>query len=76
VNSAEMVTADVGEAEGQSGPPPPCTASDRCFPSPPLHPGLTITKTAQNQGNLEYTQSKDIEIPSGAVTGKVTRINR
>lgn len=40
---------------------------------PSVAPGFTIGDDATIGGNLTYTQTKDIEIPSDAVSGKVTR---
>jgi hypothetical protein len=46
---------------------------DTGIPVPNVKPGLTINKSASIDGDLTYTQSKDIDIPVGVVAGKVTR---
>jgi cytoskeletal protein CcmA (bactofilin family) len=41
--------------------------------APNVKPGLTIASSAAVAGNLKYTQSKEVTIPAGVVSGKVTR---
>ena len=67
------VKADVGDADqGRSGPPPMMFPQSG-VPAPNVKPGLTIDPSAKIEGNLEYTQSKDLTIPAGVVGGEVTR---
>ncbi|HEY2979786.1 MAG TPA: polymer-forming cytoskeletal protein [Anaerolineales bacterium] len=40
----------------------------------PIKPGLIIADTARIAGDLEYSSTVDLPIPSGAVAGKVTRV--
>jgi len=68
------VKAGVGEAQATSGPPPSMFMPPTGVTMPTVNPGLTIDPAASIGGNLEYTQSKDLSIPGGVVTGKVTRI--
>jgi len=39
---------------------------------PKVLPGLTISNDARIKGNLEYSESQNIEIPADVVSGKVT----
>ena len=41
---------------------------------PSVKPGLTVAKEAKIVGNLQYSSTIDLPIPSGVVAGKVTRI--
>jgi hypothetical protein len=41
--------------------------------APNVKPGLTIGSSATVAGNLKYSQSKEVTIPAGVVSGKVTR---
>ena len=66
------VIAEVGEHE-QGGPTPGMYMGQPDLNFPPLKPGFTIADGAKIKGDLNYTQSKDITIPSSAVEGKVTR---
>jgi cytoskeletal protein CcmA (bactofilin family) len=65
------VKADVGEAD-RGGPPPMFMPQSR-VQVPDVQPGLTIDTSAKIDGNLEYTQAKELTIPAGVVGGKVTR---
>jgi len=68
------VRAEVGEADqGQAGPPPMMFMPQSTVPAPNVKPGLTIDPSAKIEGDLEYTQSKDLTFPAGVVNGKVTR---
>jgi cytoskeletal protein CcmA (bactofilin family) len=68
------VKADVGNADqGPAGPPPMLFMPQSSVPAPNVKPGLTIDPSASIEGNLEYTQSKDLTIPAGVVSGEVTR---
>ena len=69
---ARDLTAEVGEA-GESGPSPAMYINDTKISLPTVNPGLKIAEGAKIGGDFNYTQSKDIEIPAGAVDGKVTR---
>jgi cytoskeletal protein CcmA (bactofilin family) len=68
------VKADVGNADqGPAGPPPMLFMPQSSVPAPNVKPGLTIDPSASIEGNLEYTQSKDLTFPAGVVGGEVTR---
>jgi hypothetical protein len=41
--------------------------------APTVAPGLTIAESSRIEGNLSYTQSRDMTIPAGVVAGQVTR---
>lgn len=64
------VRAKVGEVgKTTTGPmfmPQPAVAA------PSVARGLTIDPKAKIQGNLDYTQSKELAIPAGVVAGKIT----
>ncbi|MBI3161731.1 MAG: hypothetical protein HYZ23_04445 [Chloroflexi bacterium] len=66
------VQAEVGNPE-ESGPSPSMFMPDTEISFPQVKPGFTIAEGAKIHGNLEYTLSRDIKIPEGAVDGKVTR---
>ncbi len=66
------VTAEVGNAE-DAGAPPSSYMWQTGIAVPSVAPGFTIGEDATIGGNLVYTQSKDIEIPADAISGKVTR---
>ncbi len=68
------VKAEVGEAQAAGGPPPSMFMPPTGVAMPTVNPGLTIDPAARIGGNLEYTQTKDLSIPGGVVTGRVTRI--
>jgi len=57
----------------KSSPPMRMYGSDVPISIPSVEPGLTIADTAKISGNLEYTSTKDLPIPSDAVVGKITR---
>src|SRR5689334_18770430 len=68
------VKAEVGNADqGPAGPPPAMFMPRTSISAPNVNPGLTIASSAAIGGNLNYTQSKDVTIPAGVVSGKVTR---
>jgi cytoskeletal protein CcmA (bactofilin family) len=68
------VNAEVGEADqGNAGPPPTLFMPHSTIAAPNVKPGLTIESSAAVAGNLRYTQSKEVTIPAGVVSGKVTR---
>lgn len=68
------VNADVGEANaGYAGPPPTLFMPESPIPVPTVKPGLTIAQSAKVEGNLKYTQSRELAFPTGVVAGKVTR---
>lgn len=68
------VHAEVGEADqGNAGPPPTLFMPHSTIAPPTVRPGLTIDSSATIAGDLKYTQSKDVSIPAGVVSGKVTR---
>jgi hypothetical protein len=64
--------ADVAEA-GQAGPPPTMFMPQSPVPAPTVAQGITIDPSARVEGDLEYTQTKDLEFPSGVVAGQVNR---
>lgn len=66
------VRAEVGDPE-EGAPSPNTYMGDVQVPIPNVSAGLTVTDEAVIKGDLTYTQSNDVEIPSGAVAGKVTR---
>src|SRR6185503_4770163 len=57
----------------QSSPPMNMYMQDMPISIPSIEPGLTIADSAKIAGNLEYTSTVDLPIPSGVVVGKVTR---
>jgi hypothetical protein len=66
------VTAEVGNAE-DAGAPPSSYMWQTGIAIPNVSPGFTIDENAKIGGDLVYTQTKDIQIPSDVVVGKVTR---
>jgi len=66
------VTAEVGEA-GQAGPPPTMFMPQSPISVPTVKPGLTLDPSAKIEGNMEYTQTKELTFPSGVIAGQVTR---
>lgn len=66
------LTAEVGEAD-QGSPSPATYITETKIALPNVQPGLTISDGAKIGGDFNYTQAEDIEIPAGAVDGKVTR---
>jgi hypothetical protein len=66
------VKAEVGEPD-EGGISPNIYMPQAGISLPAVKPGFHIGKDAKIAGKLEYTQSKDIEIPEGTVSGKVTR---
>jgi cytoskeletal protein CcmA (bactofilin family) len=68
------VNTEVGEADaGYAGPPPTLFMPPSSISVPRVDPGLTIAQSAKIEGNLQYTQSRELALPAGVVTGKVTR---
>jgi cytoskeletal protein CcmA (bactofilin family)/F0F1-type ATP synthase assembly protein I len=65
------VKAEVGEAEGN---PPFMFPQQSAIPAPIVRPGLAIDPEAKIDGNLEYTQTKDLTFPAGVVGGQINRI--
>ena len=63
---------DVTE-DTQSAPPMNMFMTDIPITLPSVEPGLTINESAQIAGDLKYTSTIDLPVPSGAVEGKVTR---
>jgi cytoskeletal protein CcmA (bactofilin family) len=66
------VSAQVGEP-GQAGPPPNFFMPQSPVPIPTVNPGLTLDPSARIEGNLEYTQTRDVPIPEGVVAGDIMR---
>lgn len=68
------VGAGVGEADrGYAGPPPTLFMPPSPVSVPAIQPGLTIAPSAKIEGDLSYSQSRDLEIPAGVVAGNVAR---
>ena len=68
------VNAEVGEAgAAYMGPPPSLFLPPSSISAPTVDPGLTIAQLASIEGDLEYTQSRELAIPAGAVAGEVIR---
>ncbi len=66
------ITAEVGE-KTEGAPSPSMYMSNTGIAVPNVQPGLTIDDDAKIKGDLTYTQTVDIDIPSGVVSGEVTR---
>jgi cytoskeletal protein CcmA (bactofilin family) len=67
------VNAEVGEADAGYAGPPPTLFMRPSVSVPKVAPGLTIDPSAKIEGDLEYTQSRELAIPAGVVVGEVTR---
>ncbi|MBI5961850.1 MAG: polymer-forming cytoskeletal protein, partial [Chloroflexi bacterium] len=63
---------DVTE-DTKSAPPMSMYMTNIPISIPSVQPGLTISDTAKIKGNLKYTSTYDLPVPSEAVGGKVTR---
>ena len=66
------VNAQVGDPQ-DGGMPPSIYMPQSNIQFPTVKPGFNIDEGAKIKGNLEYTQTKDVKIPTDAVGGKVTR---
>lgn len=66
------VLAEVADAQ-DGAPSPSMYINEVQVPIPTVNPGLTLGDEAKINGSLTYTQSADVNIPAGAVAGKVTR---
>lgn len=66
------VNAQVGDPK-EGGIPPSLFFPQAKIQFPTVKSGFNVGEDAQIEGNLEYTQSKDVNIPADAVVGKVTR---
>jgi cytoskeletal protein CcmA (bactofilin family) len=66
------VKAEVGEP-GQAGPPPNLFMPQSPVSVPTVKPGLTIAPSAKIEGDLEYTQTKELAFPPGVIAGQVIR---
>lgn len=66
------VEADVSEAD-QAGPPPNLFMPQLPVAMPTVKPGLTFGSSAKIEGDLEYTQSREIKVPAGVVAGDIQR---
>jgi len=73
-NIGGNVKADVGNNQGQSGPPPTMFMGPSTIPMPLVGTGLTIDPSAKISGDLNYTQSKDLTFPAGTISGKTIRV--
>jgi hypothetical protein len=60
--------------ETRSSPPMSMYMTNMPISLPSVQPGLTIGKDAEIKGNLVYSSSIDLPIPSDVVGGKVTRV--
>lgn len=67
------VLANVGEPTEEAGPPFSMFMPQVPFSMPTVNPGITIAEGAKINGNFDYTQFADIDIPTDVVGGKVTR---
>jgi hypothetical protein len=68
------VNAQVGEADaGYTGPPPALFMPPSLVSIPTVPPGIRFDEAAKIEGDLSYTQSRDLAIPAGIVAGEVTR---
>ncbi len=70
------VHAEVGDPEQDGGGPPMSTFFDPAtfgVSVPNIVPGFTVSENAKIKGNLEYTQSRDVNIPSNVVGGSIKR---
>lgn len=65
------VKAEVGDPE-EGAPPMSMFMPQAQIDFPSVKPGFNVGEDAKIKGDLEYTQSKDVKIPSGVVAGKVT----
>lgn len=63
---------EVGDVE-ETGSAPSSYITNTRIAVPNVAPGLVVADEAKVKGTFTYTQSKDIDIPAGAVEGKVTR---
>ena len=73
-NVGGNVKAEVGEADqSYVGPPPEMFMPQSPVPVPTVKAGLTIDPSAKIEGDLEYTQTKELAFPSGVVAGKMVR---
>jgi cytoskeletal protein CcmA (bactofilin family) len=73
-NVGGNVDAEVGDADqGQGGPPPMMFMPQSTVQVPEVKPGLMFDPSARIEGDLEYTQEKDLTFPAGVVSGAVTR---
>jgi cytoskeletal protein CcmA (bactofilin family) len=73
-NVGGNVKADVGESgAGYAGPPPSVFMPQSSVPVPTVKPGLTIDPSAKIEGDLVYTQAKELAFPAGVIAGRVTR---
>jgi len=68
------VKAEVGESnQAPAGPPSTLFMPQAGITVPSVRPGLTIAPSARIVGDLEYTQSRALNFPAGAIGGRVTR---
>lgn len=62
------------DATEESGPPMNMFMSEMPISMPSVTPGLTVDDSARIAGDLEYSSTVDLPIPSGAVAGEITRV--
>ena len=68
------VNAGVGEAGASfAGPPPTLFMPPSPVSAPSVDPGLTLAPSAKIEGDLAYTQSRELSLPAGVVVGQITR---
>lgn len=66
------VFAEVADAQ-DGAPSPSMYINEVKVAIPTVNSGLTLADEAKINGNLTYTQSADINIPAGVVSGEITR---
>lgn len=69
------VYAEVGDASRVNAVVPPTMFMPQStLPAPSVKPGLTVVPSARVEGDLKYTQLRELAIPAGVVLGSVTRV--
>jgi cytoskeletal protein CcmA (bactofilin family) len=70
------VTAKVGDPSEQAGPPPTMfmPQTQVSIPVPTLPYGLTVDPSAKIGGNLDYTSTKQMNIPASVVAGQIQHL--
>ena len=66
------VLAEVADAQ-DGAPSPSMYINEVKVAIPTVNPGLTLGDEAKINGSLTYTQSTDVNIPDGVVSGEITR---
>jgi hypothetical protein len=75
-NVGRDVKAYVDQTEQTASEPSPNVYMQQSIPLslPSVPPGLTVSEDAQIGGDLEYSSTYDLAIPTGVVAGQVTRV--